>query len=246
MTSPTGVQLAWEAAVNQKPVPLETVPSRAIPARTVRRRAGRPPRALLGPAQITQAALKLVSRDGYKALTMSGLAKSLNVAPSALYNHVGSKQELLLLVEDSLMGRVDVSAFLDQPWEQAVSIWAHSYRNVFSSHLPLIPVIALLPVTNAPQTLLMYEAVTEGFLQAGWPSERIIDAIVALESFIYGSAYDVNAPDDIFAPGDLGGTAPHFTSAVARRSNTDQLNDADGAFSLGLAAMIAGLAATLS
>ncbi|WP_315899804.1 TetR/AcrR family transcriptional regulator [Arthrobacter alpinus] len=231
--------------MSQGLVPLKAVPVKAAPAKAGRRRAGRPPLALLGPAQITRAALKLVSRDGYKALTMSKLAKSLNVAPSALYNHVRSKQELLRLVEDSLMARVDVSAFLDQPWDQAVSKWAHSYRDVFSSHLPLIPVIALLPVTNAPQTLLMYEAVTEGFLRAGWPSARIIDAIVALESFIFGSAYDVNAPSDIFAPGELGATAPAFSSAVAHRSNAGQLNDADAAFSLGLAALIAGLATTL-
>lgn len=225
-----------------------------MPQKAGRRRAGRPPRALLGPDQITQAALKLVSREGYKALTMSGLAKSLNVAPSALYNHVSSKQDVLVLVEDALMGRVDVSAFPALPWAEAVSLWAHSYRNVFSAHLPLIPVIALLPVTNAPQTITMYEAVTDGFLRAGWPSERIIDAIVALESFIFGSAYDVNAPADIFAPGELAAAAPNFTAAVEHRSHACagqgagqiQCNDADAAFSLGLAAMVAGLAATLN
>ena len=211
----------------------------------VRRRAGRPPHALLGHEQITRAALRLVTRDGYKALTMSGLAKSLNVAPSALYNHVSSKQDVLLLVEDALMGRVDVSAFTRKPWEEAVRLWAHSYRDVFSAHLPLIPVIALLPVTNAPQTITMYEAVTEGFLRAGWPPDRIVNAVVALESFIYGSAFDVNAPGDIFATGELEAEAPHFTAAVVRRRNPAGHNDADAAFALGLDAMVAGLAATL-
>lgn len=220
-------------------------PARGSGARDVRRRAGRPPHALLGQAQITKAALKLVARDGYKALTMSGLARTLNVAPSALYNHVSSKQDVLLLVEDSLMGRVDVSAFAARPWAEAVRLWAHSYRDAFSAHLPLIPVIALLPVTNAPQTIRMYEAVTEGFLRAGWPQERIVDAIVALESFIFGSAYDVNAPADIFATGELEAEAPHFSSAVARRRNPDGHNDADAAFALGLDALAAGLAAAI-
>lgn len=210
-----------------------------------RRRAGRPPQALLSSARITQAALKLVSHDGYKGLTMAALAKSLNVAPSALYNHVGSKQDVLLLVEDHLMSRVDVSAFGVEPWETAVRAWAHSYRNVFASHLPLIPVIALLPVTNAPATITMYEAVTKGFLAAGWAPEAVIDAVVALESFIYGSAYDVNAPADIFDAGTMAPQAPHFSAAVARRSNPTGGNDADAAFSLGLKAMVAGLAATL-
>ena len=211
----------------------------------VRRRAGRPAHAVLSSAHITEAALRLVAKDGYKALTMSRLAKSLNVAPSALYNHVQSKQEVLLLIEDLLMGGVDVSGFETLPWAEAVRQWGHSYRDVFSAHLPLIPVIALLPVTNAPQTIKMYEAVTQGFLQAGWPQERIIDAVVALESFIYGSAYDVNAPDDIFSVGTMAEQSPSFSAAVARRGNTDGRNDSDSAFSLGLAAMITGLAATL-
>lgn len=219
-----------------------------------RRRAGRPPQALLSAARITQAALKLVSDNGYKGLTMAALARSLHVAPSALYNHVRSKQDVLLLVEDHLMGKVDVSAFGSLPWEHAVTIWAHSYRDVFAGHLPLIPVIALLPVTNAPATITMYEAVTKGFLNAGWSTETIVDAVVALESFIYGSAYDVNAPANIFDTGELAGDAPRFSAAVARRglvpaagSEADAAprNDADAAFNLGLNAMIAGLAATL-
>ncbi len=216
-----------------------------------RRRAGRPPQALLSSARITQAALKLVGRDGYKGLTMAALARSLHVAPSALYNHVSSKQDVLLLVEDHLMGRVDVSAFGAQPWAEAVCVWAHSYRDVFAGHLPLIPVIALLPVTNAPATITMYEAVTRGFLDAGWAPETVIDAVVALESFIYGSAYDANAPADIFDAGDLAPDAPSFSAAVARRGSgaTDPAvrarHDADAAFTLGLNAMVAGLAATL-
>lgn len=215
-----------------------------------RRRAGRPPQALLSSARITKAALKLISHDGYKGLTMAALAKSLHVAPSALYNHVRSKQDVLLLAEDHLMGRVDVSAFRNEPWESAVASWARSYRDVFAAHLPLIPVIALLPVTNAPATITMYEAVTQGFLAAGWPRESIIDAIVALESFIYGSAYDVTAPDDIFDVGSLAPEAPHFSDAVQHRGlgpspATGRANDADAAFALGLKAMIAGLAATV-
>ncbi|SEE95263.1 regulatory protein, tetR family [Arthrobacter alpinus] len=216
------------------------------PHAQARRRAGRPPRALLSSARITKAALKLVSHDGYKGLTMAALARSLNVAPSALYNHVQSKQDVLLLVEDHLMGRVDVSAFALEPWETAVSTWARSYRDVFASHLPLIPVIALLPVTNAPATVTMYEAVTVGFLAAGWPPESVIDAVVALESFIYGSAYDVNAPANIFDAGELAPQAPNFSSAVERRgARAATRNDADAAFEVGLKAIIAGLAATL-
>lgn len=209
-----------------------------------KRRAGRPAEAVLGKPQITRAALELIRLDGYKGLTMSALARRLNVAPSALYNHVAAKRDVLLLLEDHLMAMVDVSGFENGPWEPAVRRWAWSYRNVFARHTPLIPVIAVLPVTNAPQTVTMYEAVTAGFLADGWPQERIVDAIVALESFIFGSAFDVNAPADIFETGDQETSAPLFSAAVARRAADGETSASDMAFGIGLDALITGLSAS--
>lgn len=222
-------------------------------AQARRRRAGRPSAAVLDKAGITTAALELISRRGYDGLTMAALAKLLDVAPSALYNHVKAKRDVLLLVEDHLTSLVDVSAFGAKPWEDAVRTWAWSYRDVFAEHTPLIPVIAVLPVTDAPQTLAMYETVSKGFLDAGFPQERIVPAIVALESFIFGSAYDVTAPGDIFEPGSMAEANPHFTAAVRSFSGGQDTAGPSGpeehgrwkpantAFSLGLEALIAGL-----
>ena len=212
-----------------------------------RRRAGRPSAAVLDKAGITAAALELVSRKGYDGLTMAALAKLLEVAPSALYNHVSSKQDVLLLVEDHLMSLVDVSAFNTAPWEEAVRTWAWSYRDVFAEHTPLIPVIAVLPVTDAPQTLAMYETVSKGFLDAGFPEDRIVSAIVALESFIFGSAYDVTAPEDIFESGSMAESTPYFTAAVRSSAEAaagqERGRPADTAFTLGLEALVSGLGA---
>lgn len=206
-----------------------------------RRRAGRPAAAVLDQAGITAAALDLIGRKGYDGLTMAALARELDVAPSALYNHVASKRDVLLLVEDHLAALVDVSGFGAAPWADAVRAWAWSYRDVFAQHTPLIPVIAVLPVTDAPQTLAMYEAVSAGFLDAGFPEERIVPAIVALESFIFGSAYDVTAPADIFDAGSMANSTPHFTAAVQSLAAQGHERPADVAFSLGLEALIAGL-----
>lgn len=208
-----------------------------------RRRAGRPVGGVLDKGGITEAALRLIEKKGYDGLTMAALARSLNVAPSALYNHVKSKRDVLLLVEDHLASLVDVSAFGAGPWEDAVRKWAWSYRDVFSRHTPLIPVIAVLPVTDAPQTLAMYETVSAGFRDAGFPEERIVSSIVALESFIFGSAYDVTAPADIFDPGTMAEATPSFTGAVRSLAEQGHERPADVAFSLGLEALISGLGA---
>ncbi|WP_104119030.1 TetR/AcrR family transcriptional regulator [Arthrobacter sp. B1805] len=206
------------------------------------RRAGRPPRSILSRDRITGAALELIDTEGYEGLTMSALARRLRVAPSALYNHTASKREVLGWVQDHVMTMVDFSAFHQEPWDEAVRQWAWSYREVFARHAPLVPVIAVMPVTDAAETLRMYEEVAAGFLRAGWPEDRIVPAIVALESFIYGSALDVAAPGDIFDSGSLAAQFPIFTSAV--RSATDSAgaeSAADAAFRAGLDGMIAGL-----
>jgi len=213
------------------------------PDATTGRRVGRPPAAVLDQAGITSAALQLVRKSGYDAFTMAALARSLNVAPSALYNHVASKREVLVLIQDHLTSFVDVSAFESKSWDQAVRDWAWSYRDVFSRHTPLIPVIAVLPVADAPKTLAMYEAVSAGFSRAGFPQARIVSAIVALESFIFGSAYDVTAPADIFDAGSLASSTPHFSAAVASLGDQGYANQADAAFSLGLEALVAGFGA---
>ncbi|HKU34492.1 MAG TPA: TetR/AcrR family transcriptional regulator [Paenarthrobacter sp.] len=214
----------------------------SVPGKS-RRRAGRPVARILDQGGITTAALELISSKGYDGLTMAALARSLGVAPSALYNHVSSKDDVLVLLEDHLAAMVDVSAFGVEPWEAAVRRWAWSYRDVFSEHTPLIPIIAVLPVANAPKTLAMYEAVTAGFRDAGFPEERIISAIVALEAFVFGAAYDVTAPEDIFDAGNLAQDVPNFTSAVDRLSLAGHERPTDAAFSLGLEALIAGFGA---
>jgi AcrR family transcriptional regulator len=219
------------------------MPAQAAPRKN--RPAGRPVQKILSKEGITVAALKLIAAGGYEALTMSGLARKLGVAPSALYNHVSSKHDVLMLVQDHVMAEVDVSGFGQAPWDEAIRRWAWSYRDVFSRHTPLIPLIAVLPVAGAPRTLAMYEELTSGFLAAGWPQPLIVPAIVALESFIFGSAYDATAPEDIFDSGQLAAANPKFTAAVQARQRDDDggPRTADAAFSLGLEGLISGLEA---
>lgn len=210
-----------------------------------RRSAGRPLNRVLSQEAITRAALGLIESGGYEGLTMSSLARALKVAPSSLYNHVESKGDVLILIQDHVMKQVDVSGFGTEPWEQAVRRFAWSYRDVFTRHTPLIPVIAVLPVSGAPQTLAAYEAVTRGFEEAGWPEPLIVPAIIALESFIFGSAFDATAPESIFDSGQLAGSYPRFTAAVAAQRAAAGKPQADVAFGLGLDSLLLGLKARM-
>lgn len=201
------------------------------------RRSGRPSGAVLTRESIGQAALDLIDAHGFEAMTMKALATELGVAASALYNHVESKAELLLPIQERLMGEVDSSAFQRLPLQRAMAAWARSYRDVFAAHPHVITGIARLPVAGSPQTLAHYEAVAAALAQAGLPQTRIVSVIVAFESFIFGSALDVTAPEDIFDSGEGSADHPVFAAAVAARAALPA-HPADDAFDLGLDALL--------
>ena len=61
----------------------------------------------LSTESITDAALHILSQFGMGDLSMRRLARDLDVQPSALYWHVGSKQEVFVLVSRRIAGAVD-------------------------------------------------------------------------------------------------------------------------------------------
>ena len=67
----------------------------------------------------------------------------------------------------------------------------------------LIPTIAVTPVSEAPKTLRMYNTVCQALASAGIPDAKVIHVIVAFESFLFGSAMDVDAPSTIFDTDDV-------------------------------------------
>lgn len=203
-----------------------------------RRPRGRPSNPLLTVDGITTAAVALLEERGQDGLTMAALARRLDVAPSALYNHVADKQDVLRAVQDHVNARIDCSSFENLPWDEALGAWARSYRDAYARHPALVPVIAITPVRSAPHTVAMYERVTAGLHAAGWPAHLLTNVVVAVESFVLGSALDTQAPEDIFDPGDLAESAPAFTAANRARPAGDTARDA---FDLGLEALLAGL-----
>lgn len=187
---------------------------------TTSRRRGRPLSPAVTRAGICAAALEITRESGYEALTMARIARRLGVAPSALYNHIRSKDELLVLLQDAVMGEVSVAeleeaARGERPVAQALRAWARSYRAVFAAHPPLIPVIATLPIAGASSTQQVYECVCAALARTDLPAERVLARIIALESFIYGSAYDVTAPAEIFDVAERADELPALAAAVA-------------------------------
>ncbi|MGP5496476.1 MULTISPECIES: TetR/AcrR family transcriptional regulator [Corynebacterium] len=216
---------------------------------------GRPSQALLSRKKIADSALILIEENGYEKLTMARIARRMGVAPSALYNHVSNKHELLILVEDAVMAQVEtvpLDAALDGSVDplEAIERWAESYRAVFARHAPLVEVIASVPVSGAPRAVQMYEKVARVFELAGVAQELILPRVIMLESFIYGSALDVNAPANLFeVPENYEVQAPtlrksheSWARSIAMETSSAENPFAEEPFRLGLRALLKGIA----
>ncbi|WP_285115194.1 TetR/AcrR family transcriptional regulator C-terminal domain-containing protein [Leifsonia sp. fls2-241-R2A-40a] len=206
------------------------------------RRVGRPKTTVLTRELIANAALGLLDESGPDGFTMARLAQALRVRPSALYNHVDGKEDVIASVRELISDRIDVHGFETLPWDEAMLDWAHSYRVAFATHPPTIALLATLPLSGARRTMRMYDAVVAAMLRAGWPAHEVLPTIVAVESFILGSALDAVAPGDMFDPAGSEDEVPAFASAYHARA--DALGDsppADAAFTVGLEALLDGL-----
>ena len=220
--------------------------SAAAPA--TRRRVGRPRAGVLSKRLITETCLRLIDERGTEAASMRAIAAELGVRPSALYNHVAGYNELIAGVRELISERIPVDAFEREPWDAALATWARHYRDVFAAHPSLVALLAVLPLAEESVTTVMYEAVIAKLGDAGWPDTHAVTVLVALESFVLGSALDLSAPDDMLDPGPRD-DVPRFSSAYRARAALlaeTGTRPADASFELGLRALIAGFSAELA
>lgn len=208
-----------------------------------RRRAGRPKTPLLSRQLIVETALRLLDAHGESGASMREVARELGVRPSALYNHVSGYEGLIAGIRELISDRIDVSCFDRETWDSALIGWASSYRAVFAAHPPTIALLATQPLGPNSRTSTMYDRVTEALVSAGWPQEKALSVIVAIESFVLGSALDAAADAAMLDPGPRD-DVPNFAAAyVARDQHLAQVGEspADEAFGLGIRALVRGL-----
>jgi len=104
----------------------------------------RGPRPTLGVDDIVRAAMAVADADGLAAVSMAKVAAELGNSTMALYRHVRSKDELLVLMGDAAIAAPpDLSGL---GWREGLTTWALSILETLREH----PWYAQLPVTGPP------------------------------------------------------------------------------------------------
>lgn len=216
----------------------------------------RPSTPKLSRAAIATAALALVDRSG--EFTMPALAAALGVSPSSLYNHVGSKADIVELMRGEAMSAVRLPpAVIDLPdppaplpdggsppadgdraWLGVLRGIAIGYLDSYARHPRLIPLLTAYTVRDAT-TLRVYDAMARAFAAGGYGPAATLRAVTILDSFILGSALDAAAPTVVWEADEA--ASPEFSAALAAGLGEPQR--ARRAFLEGLDIILGGFAA---
>jgi AcrR family transcriptional regulator len=200
----------------------------------------RPRLPLLDRGRIVAQAIAIIDADGLDALSTRRLAQELNVRAPSLYNHFGTKEEILDAAADAIIAGVDLSMFGQAPWPKALTQWARAYRAALAAHPHAVPFLAHGPARR-PAALRLAAAVYGALVDAGWPPREATHIGATMRYFVTGSALGSFAqgfPDD---PAVYAQQYPMLSDAHRLREHGEKVDE--GAFELGLTALIAGLEA---
>jgi AcrR family transcriptional regulator len=169
-------------------------PWQRLPDRSARKR-----REPISRDAIVAAAVQLLDREGLSALSMRRLGEELGAGAASLYWHVGSKDGLLDLVLDELIGEVEVPEPDPARWQEQLKEAAKSQRRVSLRH-PYLVRVSIGRIPMGPNALRTTER-TLAILRAGGLSPRLaVQGYLLLIDTVNGFTVDETGVEDGGAP----------------------------------------------
>ncbi|MEU4804858.1 TetR/AcrR family transcriptional regulator [Actinosynnema sp. NPDC023587] len=150
-------------------------------------RLGKEPRQGLSARRIVRAAIELADADGLAAVSMARVAERLGFTTMSLYRHVRSKDELLLLVVDTL---AEPPASLAEPfdgWRAGMERWCREHLTVLRRHPWVLQIQALTP-PNTPNQLAWMDHGLRVLEDTPLPADDRMSVLLLCTGFVVGQA----------------------------------------------------------
>jgi AcrR family transcriptional regulator len=145
-------------------------------------RPGRGPRPAYSRAQITEAAVRIADADGLDAASMRRIAAELGTGAMSLYRYVPSRDDLLDLMTDHVLGEMDIPDRPSGDWRADLALIAERTRAVWLRH----PWLAGLRRTRAslgPRQLRLMEFAF-GAMDVGVPIDTAFVLMDMLSGYV--------------------------------------------------------------
>lgn len=234
---------------------MNATPDRPVPEPPWKRAPrGRPARAPLTQDAIVEAALRVLRQVGADGLNMRRIAEELGASPASLYWHVASKDELINLVVDRVVGEIQTPPPDPEHWREQLKDWMLQAREVLKRY-PGVAALTLGRVPVGPHLVQRTEWLLALLRGAGIPDKIAAYAGDLGGLYLGASAYEEGLPmpsptgEDLPIEKIIGMFRAYYESLPADQfpnvhAALDELfsGGPDERFELGLDVIIRGLA----
>jgi AcrR family transcriptional regulator len=139
----------------------------------------------LTPAQIADAALTVVDRDGLDVLSMRTVARELRMSTMGLYRYVSDRSQVEVLVVDLVLQAVDLSMPSGSTRER-LSTLADRVRVAVAAHSATMPLL-LRHRHRSPCSHRVGETMLTVLTESGLEGERRVIAFRAIMGYVFGA-----------------------------------------------------------
>ena len=195
-------------------------------------RPARGPKPVYSRAQITEAAIRIADAEGLEAATMRRIAAEIGAGAMSLYRYVPSRDNLVELMADRLMGEIDVTGMPSGDWRADLTRYADGLRAMWLRHPWIATVQRSLP-SFGPNQLLLIERLM-GVLDAFVSIDENLGLMAMLNGYIEGTVREEiscgrgNPPQRAQRVGVDGAELPVRRPAGEERGLPDLHQDRDG------------------
>jgi AcrR family transcriptional regulator len=148
---------------------------------------------------IVAAAIQLLDREGLAALSMRRLAEELGAGAASLYWHVGSKDGLLDLVLDEVIGEGKVPDPDPDRWPEQLKQVARDQRAASLRH-PWLVRVSIGRIPMGPNALRYTERILAILRAGGLPPHLAVQGYLLLIATVNGFTIDETGVGDSPAP----------------------------------------------
>lgn len=141
--------------------------------------------------QIAACALEIADREGFEALSMRRIAEKLGAGTMTLYHYVRTKDDLLALLDDALMGECVQRALpLPKHWRPAIAKLAHATRDTFVAHPWALQ--ALQGARVGPNNLAHVEQSLAAVEDLACPMSTKLALLSLVDDYVFGHVLRAN------------------------------------------------------
>jgi AcrR family transcriptional regulator len=141
--------------------------------------------------RIAAAALAIADKEGFDAVSMRRVAQELDAGAMSLYHYVKTKDDLMAVMDDALMGE-SLLPSLPKGWQRAVMAIARRTYAVFVRHpWAVVSMLSAPPGINAMRHM---EQCLEALAEAPMTNPQKVALLATVDDFVFGHALRQSTP----------------------------------------------------